>query len=95
MTDDIIVSPMCVQPRSVPKHPTGVAAFVKLARVVTIALAVIAGVLLTPRFAAAAEDPADFIRILGNQALAVIRSSATLDQKTTYFHQIAPPGFRP
>ena len=52
MTDVLIVSPKCVQPRRVLdlEHPTDVAAFVKLARVVTIALVVIAGVLLTPRF---------------------------------------------
>ena len=94
MTDVLIVSPKCVQPRRVLdlEHPTDVAAFVKLARVVTIALVVIAGVLLTPRFTAAAEDPADFIRILGNQGLAVIRSG-TLDQKATYFHQMLRQDF--
>jgi ABC-type transporter MlaC component len=95
MTDVLIVSPKCVQPRRVLdlEHPTDVAAFVKLARVVTIALVVIAGVLLTPRFTAAAEDPADFIRILGNQRLAVIRSGTTLDQKATYFHQMLRQNF--
>ena len=82
----------CVQPDGVPEHPTGIAALVTLARVVTIALVVIAGVLVTPRLAAA-EDPADFIRMLGNQALAVIRSSSTLDQKTTYFHQMLRQDF--
>jgi phospholipid transport system substrate-binding protein len=71
-----------VQPYSVPEHPTGAAALVKLARVVTIALVVIAGVLLTPRFG-----------ILGNQGLAVIRSSANLDQKATYFHQMLRQDF--
>jgi len=34
---------------------------VELARVITIALVVTAGLLLTPRFAAAGDDPADFI----------------------------------
>jgi phospholipid transport system substrate-binding protein len=82
-----------VQPYSVPEHPTGIAAFVKLARIVTIALVVIAGVLVTPRFAAAGDDPADFIRILGDQGLAVIRSSANLDQKATYFHQMLRQDF--
>jgi phospholipid transport system substrate-binding protein len=82
-----------VQPYSVPEHPTGIAAFVKLARIVTIALVVIAGVLVTPRFAAAGDDPADFIRILGDQGLAVIRSSANLDQKATYFHQMLHQDF--
>jgi ABC-type transporter MlaC component len=83
----------CVQPYSVPEHPPGIAAFVKLARIVTIALVVIAGVLLTPRFVAAGEDPADFIRILGNQGPEVIRSSATLDQEATYFHRMLRQDF--
>jgi ABC-type transporter MlaC component len=66
----------------------GFAAVVKIARVVTIALVTIMGVLATPSLGAAGEDPADFIRTLGNQGLAVIRSSATLDQKAAYFHQM-------
>ena len=77
----------CVQPHSVQEHSPGFAV-VELARVITIALVVTAGLLLTPRFAAAGDDPADFIRILGNQGLAVIRSDANLDQKVTYFHQM-------
>jgi len=83
----------CVRPHNVPGHSPGFAALVKLARVVTIALVAIVGVLVAPRFAAAGEDPADFIRILGNQGLEVIRSSATLDQKATYFHQILRQDF--
>jgi hypothetical protein len=83
----------CVQPHSVPKHSPGVAAVVELARVVTIALAVIVRVLVTPSLAAAGEDPADFIRVLGNQGLEVIRSGATLDQKATYFHQMLRQDF--
>jgi phospholipid transport system substrate-binding protein len=97
MTDDPIVSPTGMSDdaelHSVPEHSPGFAAAVELARVVTIALVVIAGVLLTPRFAGAGEDPADFIRLLGNQGLAVIRSSATLDQKATYFHQMLRQDF--
>jgi len=83
----------CVRPHNVPGHSPGFAALVKLARVVTIALVAIVGVLVAPRFAAAGEDPADFIRILGNQGLEVIRSSATLDQKATYFHQMLRQDF--
>jgi phospholipid transport system substrate-binding protein len=83
----------CVRPHGVPKYSPGFAAVVELARAVTIALVVITGVLVTSRFAAAGEDPADFIRILGNQGLAVIRSSATLDQKATYFHQMLHKDF--
>jgi phospholipid transport system substrate-binding protein len=66
---------------------------VQLAKVITIALVVIVGVLLTPRFAAAGDDPADFVRILGNQGLAVIRSGANLDQQATYFHQMLRQDF--
>jgi phospholipid transport system substrate-binding protein len=77
----------------VPQHSPGVAALLEHARVVTINLVVIAGVFLKPRFAAAGEDPADFIRALGNQGLEVIRSSATLDQKATYFHQMLRQDF--
>jgi phospholipid transport system substrate-binding protein len=84
--------PDCVQPHSFQEHFTGLAV-VKLARVITISLVVIVGVLLTPRFAAAGDDPADFIRILGNQGLAVIRSGANLDQKATYFHQMLRQDF--
>jgi len=83
----------CVQPHSAPKHSPGFAAVVELARLVTIALVVIVGVLETPRFAAAGEDPADFIRTLGNQGLEVIRSSAALEQKATYFHQMLRQDF--
>ena len=79
---------------SVPAFSPGVAALVKIARFVTITLVAIVGVLLlTPGSAGAGEAPADFIRMLGNQALAVIRSSATLDQKTTYFHQMIRQDF--
>lgn len=83
----------CVQPHSAREHSTGVVDILDLARVVTIVLVVIAGALSTPRFAAAGEDPADFIRILGNQGLAVIRSGANPDQKVTYFHQMLRQDF--
>ena len=78
---------------SVPQHSPGAAALLELARVVTITLGVIVGMLVTPRFAAAGGDPTDFIVILGNQGLEVIRSSATLDQKATYFHQVLRQDF--
>jgi phospholipid transport system substrate-binding protein len=84
----------CGQPHSVREHSPGFVAVVELASVVTIALLVVVAVLVTPRFAAASEDPAaDFIRILGNQGLAVIRSGATLDQKATYLHQVLRQDF--
>jgi hypothetical protein len=82
-----------VRPNSVPGYSAGVAALAQLRRVVTIALMVIAGVLVAPRFAAAGADPADLIRILGNQGLEVIRSRATLDQKATYVYQVLRQDF--
>lgn len=42
---------------------------------------------------AAGEDPADFIRLLGNQGLEVIRSNETLGQKAAYFHQMLHEDF--
>jgi phospholipid transport system substrate-binding protein len=82
-----------VQPHGVPAYSPGFAAVVKLARVVTIALVTIVRLSATPSRDAAGEDPADFIRTLGNQGLAVIRSNATLDQKATYFHQMLHQDF--
>jgi phospholipid transport system substrate-binding protein len=43
--------------------------------------------------AAAATDATNFIQNLGNQAIAVIRSSATLAQKEHYFHQVLHQDF--
>jgi phospholipid transport system substrate-binding protein len=83
----------CPRPDGVPEHSSGVLVLVAVARVVTIALTMIAGMLAAPTFAGASEDPADFIRILGNQGLEVIRSSTTLDQKATYFHQMLRQDF--
>jgi ABC-type transporter MlaC component len=37
--------------------------------------------------AAAAADPAEFIRTLGSQAIEAIRSAASPDQKRAYFHR--------
>jgi phospholipid transport system substrate-binding protein len=61
-----------------------------LVRVITIVLAVIAGISAP---AAAGEYPADFITALGNQGLAVIRSNAAIDQKAAYFHQMLRQDF--
>src|SRR5260370_11600754 len=76
--------PDCVQPHSVPEHSLGFAAVVGLARVITIALVVAAGRLLTPRFPFPSEAPADFIRVLGNQGTPVIRPTHTLPPQPTY-----------
>lgn len=52
----------------------------------SIGLASIAA-LTAAQFAAAAADPAEFIRGLGNQAIEVIRSASSPDQKRAYFHR--------
>ena len=49
--------------------------------------ALIAAAAAAPFPAAAAAGPDDFIRALGNQAIEVIRSAASPDQKRAYFHR--------
>lgn len=59
-------------------------------------LAVFAMTLLVcaaPSFAAASENPAQFIGTLGDQGLEVIRSAATPAQKLTYFRQMLRQDF--
>jgi phospholipid transport system substrate-binding protein len=53
-----------------------------------LAVAVIAGVAAAPRPVAAAQTPAQFISVLGTDALAEMRSFASLDQKEAYFRQL-------
>ena len=67
--------------------------FARFARGFVIGLAIIADVSAAPRPAAAGETPAGFIRILGQEALAEMRSSASLDQKEDYFHQMLRQDF--
>jgi phospholipid transport system substrate-binding protein len=57
------------------------------------ALAVIAGVAAPPRPAAADDAPVAFIRDLGVQALAVIRSDMRLVGKAAYFSQMVRQDF--
>jgi hypothetical protein len=59
------------------------------------AAVVIGGMLTVPGLPAAEENPADFIRILGNQGLEVIRSGATRAWKASYFHQVLRQDFDP
>jgi len=49
--------------------------------------ALLAAAAAAPFRPAAAAGPDDFIRNLGNQAIEVIRSAASLDQKSAYFHR--------
>jgi phospholipid transport system substrate-binding protein len=72
--------------------PTGVAALARLARSLAVAVMVIAG-MANASPVTAAEAPAGFIRALGAQALAVLRSDAPLDRKAAYFHQMLRQDF--
>jgi phospholipid transport system substrate-binding protein len=65
----------------------------KLAKGFIVALAVIAGVATAPRPATAGATTAEFIRNLGDQALAVIRSDATPAQKAVYLRQMLRQDF--
>jgi phospholipid transport system substrate-binding protein len=58
-----------------------------------LALAVIAGLAAVPPPAAAEEVPATFVRALGDQALAVIRSDLPLPRKAAYFRQMIHQDF--
>ena len=55
--------------------------------ILTTWFALLAATAAAPSPAAAAAGPDEFIRNLGNQAIEVIRSGASPDQKTAYFHR--------
>jgi phospholipid transport system substrate-binding protein len=73
-----------------PAVSTALAQFVKG---FSLALAVIAGVSVAPRPAAADEVSIAFIRTLGNQAVSVIRSNTQLATKAVYFRQMIDRDF--
>lgn len=81
------------QDQTVLGHIANVTRLVKLAKVIAMVVLAIAGTLTAPGTAAAGENPADFIRILGNQALEVIRSDMSLGEKASYFHQMLRQDF--
>jgi phospholipid transport system substrate-binding protein len=85
-------SPRIAQHRKAVKSAVGTG-FACFARGFALVLAVIAGASASPRPAAAEETPAEFIRILGQDALAEMRSSASLGQKKAYFHQMLRQDF--
>jgi phospholipid transport system substrate-binding protein len=68
-----------------PAAGTALAQFVKG---FALALAVIAGVWVASKPAAADETPAEFISTIGTDVLQEMRSSASLDQKEAYFRQM-------
>jgi phospholipid transport system substrate-binding protein len=47
----------------------------------------------TPSSAAVAETPVEFIAVLGNRGLEVIRSAASVSEKATYFRQMLRQDF--
>ena len=63
-------------------------AFPWFARALTLALAVIAGAAALSVAIAAGETHTEFIQTIGNDTLAEMRSSASLDQKEAYFLQM-------
>jgi phospholipid transport system substrate-binding protein len=77
----------------VPANIFSVAGVVKLATGYTTALAVIVGMLAALPPAAAAEDPADFIRTLGSQGFAVLASNESPAQKGAYFYHMLRQDF--
>jgi phospholipid transport system substrate-binding protein len=85
--------PIGAQDESVPAYIISVNPLAKLAKITTMAIVVIAGILMAPGRAAAGENPAGFIRILGNQGLEVIRSNMTLGEKEAYFRQMLHQDF--
>jgi phospholipid transport system substrate-binding protein len=58
-----------------------------------LAVAVIAGLSAAPRSAAADDAPTAFIRALGSQAVAVIRSAMPLSSKAAYFDLLVRQDF--
>jgi phospholipid transport system substrate-binding protein len=85
-------SPGGAPDQSGPGYIAAVISLVNPAKIIITILVVVAGI-LTAVGPVAAESPVDFIRTMGNQGLAVIRSNATMDQKAAYFHQLLRQDF--
>ena len=73
--------------------PVASTRFARFASSSTLALAMIAGLAAASPPAVAGESPAEFIRIVGKQALAEMRSYAPLPQKEAYFRQMLQQDF--
>ena len=77
-----------------PGKPAVGAPFAPFVKSLPLALAVIAGLSLAPRSAAADDTPVAFIRALGEQAVSVIRRpEIPLGTKTAYFDQMVRQDF--
>jgi len=90
--DQQSTSPRVAEPERAVK-PLVSTALARFAKVVTLALALTAGVSAAPRSAAADDAPVAFIRALGNQAVAVIRSALPLVSKADYFERMVRQDF--
>ena len=86
-------TPSPVAWRTVAVKRVASAAFPYSVKALILSLAMIAGAAVTSLAGAAAETPAEFIGTLGNAVLAEMRSSASLDQKETYFRQMLRQDF--
>jgi phospholipid transport system substrate-binding protein len=64
-----------------------------LLRAFAITLVVLPGAAATPSSTAVAETPPEFISVLGNRGLEVIRSAASVSTKATYFRQMLRQDF--
>jgi phospholipid transport system substrate-binding protein len=82
-----------VTPRTVAVKRVAGAAFPYSVKALIFSLAMIAGAAVASRAAAPAQTPAEFISTLGNAVLAEMRSSASLDEKETYFRQMLRQDF--
>jgi phospholipid transport system substrate-binding protein len=85
-------SPRVAAPELAVKHLVSTA-LARFARVVTLALALTAGVSAAPPSAAADEAPVAFIRALGDQALSVARSDMLPVSKAAYFDRMLQQDF--
>lgn len=82
-----------VTPHAGAVKPATSTVFARFARNLFLALAVIAGAAAASPPAAAGETPTEFINILGEDALAEMRSFAPLAQKEAYFDQMLRQDF--
>lgn len=80
--------PSPVTRRSIAVKRVAGTAFSSSMKALILSLAMIAGAAVASLAVAAGETPAEFIGALGNAVLAETRSSASLDQKEAYFHQM-------
>jgi len=64
-----------------------------LLRTVAVILVVAPGAVAAAGSDTVAQTPVQFITVLGNRGLEVIRSAASIPEKTTYFHQMLKQDF--